>query len=372
VSKPSKPTTLVEIYQAEIKKRGFKSDKAQLAALAPLERLRQELIAAQHSSIPLKLLRKLSSATPPPAPKGVYLVGGVGRGKTWLMDLFFAALPFAAKRRTHFYRFMQEIHARLAELKKIESPLDRVANQIADETRVICFDELFVADIGDAMILANVFDALLVRGVALVFTSNVAPKDLYKGGLQRQRFLPAIKLLESRTEVVTVDGGTDYRLQSLRDTELYVASSDANANAALLAIFEDLSDEDADTAGSIDLLGRTVAVIRESENVVWFDFAALCEGPRSAADYIHIAREYQAVLISDVPVFDTTREDAARRFVSLVDEFYDRGVILIVSASAPPNELYKGEKLRFEFERTASRLLEMQSQPYLARQHVTS
>lgn len=365
----TRQSTLADLYTAEIKKRGFRSDKAQLAALGALERLRTELIETANASVPLKILRKLSSAGRPQAPRGVYLWGGVGRGKTWLMDLFFAHLPIAEKRRTHFYRFMQDVHASLAKLKKQTSPLDRVADRIAENSRVICFDELFVSDIGDAMLLAGLFDALLARGVALVFTSNVAPKDLYKGGLQRERFLPAIKLLEQRTEVLIVDGGTDYRLKALQDAKLYLDSANTDSPRAMLELFDDLSDEDAETEGFIDLAQRKVRVLRESENVVWFEFDAICEGPRSAADYIHIAREYQSVLVSNVPIFDATREDAARRFVSMVDEFYDRGVNLIVSAAAKPAELYRGEKLRFEFERTASRLIEMQSREYLARGH---
>lgn len=366
---PKRPSTLAEVYAAEIKKRGFRTDKAQLAALVPLERLRADLLEAANAPVPLKLLRKLSSARRPPAPRGVYLWGGVGRGKTWLMDLFYANLPIESKRRSHFYRFMQEVHGAQRKLKKQQSPLERVADEIANDTRVICFDELFVSDIGDAMILGGLFDALLARGVALVITSNVAPKDLYQGGLQRERFLPAIKLLEQRMDLVVVDGGTDYRLKALADASLYLDSADARSPAALTEIYDDLSDEDSETLGFIELAHRKIPVLRESENVVWFEFDAICEGPRSAADYIHIAREYQSVLISNVPVFDATREDAARRFVTLVDEFYDRGVILVLSAAAQPQALYRGERLRFEFERIASRLIEMQSREYLAREH---
>jgi cell division protein ZapE len=364
----TEPTdVLAALYAREIAKRGFAADPAQLAAIKHLERLRAELAEAAAAPLGKRLLRGLT--TNGAAPKGVYLWGGVGRGKTWIMDLFYASLTVAAKRRTHFYRFMQEVHGDLKRLKGMQSPLDGVADKISKKARVICFDELFVSDIADAMILAGLFGALMKRGVALVFTSNVKPKDLYKNGLQRDRFLPTIALIEKNCDVVAVDGGVDYRLRQLTAAPIYLASADTATPRKLEALFDDLSDEDVESGGDISVNGRKIKVVRESENVIWFEFAALCEGPRAPADYVAIASEYQSLIIANVPVFGTDSDNAARRFISAIDEFYDRGVNVIVSAGAPPAELYKGEKLKFEFQRTASRLAEMQSTEYLARAH---
>jgi len=355
------------LYAREIAKRGFAADKSQLAAVRSLERLRAELAAAASAPLGKRLLRGLTSSAT--GPKGVYLWGGVGRGKTWLMDLFYASLTQTTRRRTHFYRFMQEVHADLKRLKGKQSPLDLVADKIAKHALVICFDELFVSDIADAMILAGLFEGLIKRGVALVFTSNTQPKDLYKGGLQHERFLPTIALLEQHCEIVAVGGGVDYRLRQLTAASIYLPSGSADTRKKLEDLFDDLSDDDVESGGTITVNNRKIKVVRESENVIWFEFAALCEGPRSPADYIALASEYQSVIIANVPVFDDTGDNAARRFISAIDEFYDRGVNAIVSAAAAPEVLYRGEKLKFEFERTTSRLIEMQSEEYLARAH---
>jgi cell division protein ZapE len=355
------------LYAGEIAKRGFAADHAQLAAIRQLERLRAELTEAAAAPLGKRILRGLTSSGD--APRGVYLWGGVGRGKTWIMDLFFSSLTLAAKRRTHFYRFMQEVHADLKRLKGMQSPLDGVADKIARKARVVCFDELFVSDIADAMILAGLFAALLKRGVALVFTSNVKPKDLYKNGLQRDRFLPTIALIEKHCEVVNVDGGVDYRLRQLTAAPIYLPASGADTPKRLEELFDDLSDDDVESDHTITVHGRKIKVVRESENVIWFDFTALCDGPRSPADYVSIASEYQSVIIANVPVFGVDADNSARRFISVIDEFYDRGVNVVISAAAAPAELYRGEKLKFEFQRTASRLTEMQSEEYLARAH---
>ncbi len=356
------------LYAREIAKRGFAADRAQLAALESLERLRAALAAEASAPLGKRLLRGLTLSGNG-APKGVYLWGGVGRGKTWLMDLFYASLTLSAKRRTHFYRFMHEVHAELKRLKGMQSPLDGVADKVAKKARVVCFDELFVSDIADAMILAGLLDALLGRGVALVFTSNVKPKDLYKNGLQRERFVPTIGLIEKHCEVVNVDGGVDYRLRQLIAAPIYLPSADPATQRKLEELFDDLSDEDVESGHDISVNSRKIKVVRESENVIWFEFSALCEGPRSAADYIAIASEYQSVIIANVPKFGVDADNAARRFISVVDEFYDRGVNVIISAAAPAAELYAGEKLKFEFQRTTSRLIEMQSEEYLASAH---
>ena len=362
---------LTETYRQQLKERGFRADAAQEAAVESLNDLRQRLLKKKRApaSGASLLLSKLGKRKPVKPEKGLYMWGGVGRGKTWLMDLFFQSLPFEAKRRRHFHRFMHDVHTQLKQLSNQESPLETVAETIAADTRVLCFDEFFVSDIADAMILGTLLDALFRRGVALVATSNVPPQELYKHGLQRERFLPAIKLLEDNTRVLPVDGGTDYRLRQLTQAGTYIDSTEAQADGRLAALFEDLSDSDPCEGGTVEIEGRPIPVVKESENVIWFEFEALCEGPRSQNDYIEIAREYQSVIVSHVPVLTAQRENAARRFIALVDELYDRHVNLILSAAAGPEGLYKGDRLGFEFQRTISRLTEMQSEEYLASEH---
>ena len=299
----------------------------------------------------------------------MYLWGGVGRGKTWLMDLFYQSLPFPERRRRHFHRFMYDVHRELKERQNQESPLELVAESIAQSTRVLCFDEFFVADIADAMILTGLLSGLFKRGVTLVATSNIQPADLYRDGLQRQRFLPAIELIEQNTDVLSIMGQTDYRLRRLTQAGTYLKSSAQDTPARLEALFAELADEGNESSGTIEVEGRSIPVIRESQSIVWFSFTALCSGPRSQDDYIDIARNYQSVIVSDVPVLDAQHENEARRFIALVDELYDHNVNLIVSAEAPPAELYRGDQLATQFERTVSRLTEMQSEEYLAREH---
>jgi len=360
---------LRELYAQQLAARGFQEDEGQLAVVGHLDLLRRRLIDAAGVAAGARgLLAKLRRG-PTPAIRGVYLCGGVGRGKTWLMDLFFNSLPFAERRRRHFHRFMQETHTALKALGEVSSPLEQVAEGIAREARVLCFDELFVSDIADAMILGTLFEALVRRHVTLVFTSNVAPRDLYKDGLQRQRFIPAIEILERHTQVIALDGAVDYRLRQLTQAGTYLPSSDVDTPQRLEKLFHEMADGTGHSGGTLDIEGRAIPIVREAGSVVWFDFAALCEGPRSAADYIEIARDYQTVILSDVPVLDETRDNAARRLIALVDELYDRNVNLIVSAAAAPSELYSGERLRLQFARTASRLVEMQSEEYLAREH---
>ncbi len=363
-------SALARSYDRQSRERGFDSDPAQLQALASLGQLRARLIAAHQagSRLPRWLGGLLGTRHGEPL-TGLYLWGGVGRGKTWLMDLFFESLPFAERRRLHFHRFMHEVHAQLAQLKGRESPLEQVAAQIAGDTRVLCFDELYVSDIADAMILGGLFAGLFARGVTLVATSNVRPSDLYKDGLQRERFLPAIRLLEEHLQVLELAGGTDYRLRHLAQAGIYLDSAAPDTHSRLEALFGELGGTGARSGGSIQIEGRPINVVRVGRGAVWFDFTDLCVGPRSQDDYIEIAREFQSVLVSGVPVLDSLREDPARRFVALVDEFYDRNVKLVVAAAAPPLELYRGTRLGAIFERTASRLIEMQGHAYLAREH---
>jgi cell division protein ZapE len=364
--------SLREIYLRRLAECGFHSDTAQLAAVGKLDDLRSRLVAAHSASFSSPLRRWLGSLVGGSASqpeRGLYLWGGVGRGKTWLMDMFFESLPFPEKRRRHFHRFMHDVHTELKGLQNRESPLEAVAEQIARDARVLCFDELFVADIADAMILGGLFEALFKRGVTLVATSNVPPQDLYKDGLQRQRFLPAIDLIRRNVDVINVDGTTDYRLRQLTQAGTYLLSAAPDTPQRLDALFVELAHYGSSTGGSIEIEGRTIPVVRQSSSAVWFEFDAVCGGPRSQDDYIEIAREYQSVIVADVPILDSLRENQARRFIALVDELYDRNVNLIVSAAAPPVELYRGDRLSFQFERTVSRLIEMQSEDYLARQH---
>lgn len=359
-------TGLPALYRAELDRHGYQPDPAQLAALERLEAVRRELDRRRSGGLVGLLRARLGSNAEPV--RGVYLWGGVGRGKTFLMDLFHRSLPVPSLRR-HFHRFMHEVHQRLRELRDRSDPLDAVAAGIATGNRVVCLDELFVSDIADAMILAGLFDGLIRRGTTLVFTSNAPPDELYRDGLQRQRFLQAIALIRQHTEVVQVDAGADYRLRQLERAPLFVSTRTYNADALLAQRFEAIAGDPGQAGGSIEIDGRTIEVRRRTADVIWFDFAALCAGPRSQADYIEIARLYHTVAISGIPRFDSTRDDEARRFIALVDEFYDRAVKLVVSADGPVASLYQGERLAFDFARTSSRLAEMQTHAYLERPH---
>lgn len=301
---------------------------------------------------------------------GLYIWGGVGRGKTFLMDLFFESLEMKRKRRVHFHRILQDVHHRLKALGDIEDPLDAVARDIATDARVLCFDEFFVSDIGDAMILGRLLDGLFRRGVTLVTTSNSRPDDLYRDGLQRQRFLPAIEALNHHTQVVHMGGDTDYRLRLLRQAGTFLTPDDELAREKLRLFFTESASSQIEENHGLEVNGRNLHVKRCAKGIAWFDFADLCDGPRSQADYIEIARWYPTVIISGVPALDANREDQARRFIALVDEFYDRRVKLIVSADHSAERLYTGKRLQFEFERTVSRLLEMQSSEYLHLPHL--
>jgi cell division protein ZapE len=359
---------VTELYERECARLGYKPDPAQLQVVAQFEQLRERLIAAKPKR---RLLGGLLSGGKPlhELQRGLYVWGGVGRGKTWLMDLFFQSLPFRDKQRSHFHRFMQAVHDELKKHKDQANPLDRVADRLAHKARVLCFDELFVTDIADAMLLGNLFRGLFQRGVTLVATSNVLPDDLYKEGLQRARFVPAIRLLKEHTQVVHMDGGADYRLRLLERAHIWFDTRNAATPAELEKLFDAIAAEPGATDTTLILNHRRLRAHRHADGAIWFTFKELCEGPRGQADYIEIARCYHTVFVTDAPVLGPDAENAARRFISLVDEFYDRAVKLVVSAAAPVTELYRGSKLDFEFERTRSRLIEMQSQDYLSRQH---
>jgi len=355
-----------ERYQKDLERPEFQRDSAQEDAVRRLQSLYDKLVVAESKrDKPLVKLRlKMNKGHETPV-KGLYFWGGVGRGKTYLMDTFFESLPFKRKMRVHFHRFMQRVHKELKGLKGEKNPLEMVAKQFADEARVICFDEFFVSDIGDAMILATLMDGLFSRGVTLVCTSNILPDDLYRDGLQRARFLPAIELVKKHTDVVNVDGGVDYRLRSLEQAELFHFPLDEESDISLQRSFDSLAIEGGSHSLELEINSRKLTAINHADDVVWFDFKELCDGPRSQNDYIELAREFHAVIISNVPVMGKGKDDQARRFVNLIDEFYDRNVKVILSAEAAITDLYEGGRLGFEFERTESRLLEMQSREYL-------
>jgi cell division protein ZapE len=367
--------TPTQRYQADLERAGFYPDPAQRQAIEYLQSLYDRLLAAEQDSNRGGLLRRLLAGFKPPQSiqpvKGLYLWGGVGRGKTYLMDTFYDALPFERKMRVHFHRFMQRIHADLKKIEGEKNPLQLIAAQLAAEVRVICFDEFFVSDITDAMLLGGLFEQLFGRGVTLVATSNIMPDGLYKDGLQRSRFLPAIALINQHTDVINVDGGVDYRLRALEQAELYHFPLDDEANNSLGRSFASLNPDEQHLQENqpLDIKGRLIVARRVCDDVVWFDFKQLCDGPRSQADYIELAREFHTVLISDVPQMAASTDDMARRFINLVDEFYDRNVKLVLSAEVALELLYLGGKLSFEFERTRSRLWEMQSHDYLAKEH---
>jgi cell division protein ZapE len=357
---------LLSRYREECTRLGYTADPAQEQVIALLDELRTRLMAPQ----PRNLLKGLLTRRPQrDLERGLYIWGGVGRGKTWLMDLFFHSLPFKDKQRSHFHRFMQSVHDELKKHRDRADPMELIAEKISRKARVLCFDELFVADIADAMLLGNLFRGLFDRGVTLVTTSNVPPEDLYKNGLQRARFLPAIRLLKENQQVVHLDNGTDYRLRLLERATTWLDSRTSETPQVLESLFEGVAGESGAGVSTLTLNHRRLKVRRQADGAIWFNFKELCDGPRGQADYIEIAKCFHTVFLSDIPLLGNEHENQARRFVSLIDEFYDRSVKLIASAAAPIPSVYAGSRLTFEFERTQSRLIEMQSQEYLARPH---
>ena len=352
-----------ERYARDLAGGRFAADPAQAAAVAALQKVYEQLLAK-----PPKRRLGSSRLVWPPV-QGVYFWGGVGRGKTWLMDLFYEALPFSRKQRTHFHRFMLDVHERRRRYPEQRDPLALVAAEIAEQTRVLCFDEFFVSDIADAMILGRLMESLFQHGVTLVATSNIVPDGLYKDGLQRQNFLPAIDVLKRNVKVLNVDHGIDYRLRHLTDAQLYLSPCDTACEARLADYFRRFAGSDGQSGRTLDIHGRELIARQSAEGVVWFDFPELCEGPRGAADYIELAHTHHTLILSRVPVLTVYDENEARRFITLIDELYDRGVKLVIAADAPLEQLYRGERLQFEFVRTRSRLQEMRSLEYLRQPH---
>lgn len=359
-------------YERDLASGQFQPDAAQRRAVEALQRLYDDLLVSEqhHQGGWLRRLKQRIQGAPA-APKGIYFWGGVGRGKTYLVDTFFDSLPFNRKLRLHFHRFMHRIHDELKALKGRSDPLPIIADKLALEARVLCFDEFFVQDITDAMILGTLMQELFARGVVLVATSNIVPDDLYRNGLQRQRFIPAIEQIKLHCDVINVDSGIDYRLRTLTQAQIYHTPADAAADASLQGYFHQLvpNYDATDAATEIEINHRTIPIRMVHDGVIMFSFSALCETARSQNDYIEIAQCYHTVLISDVPQMGAHNDDAARRFIALVDEFYERRVKLIMSATVPLDQLYSQGTLNFEFKRCISRLREMQSHEYLGLAH---
>ncbi|MGR9090519.1 MAG: cell division protein ZapE [Gammaproteobacteria bacterium] len=357
-------------YERDLAAGELMPDPAQAYAIAHVERLYRDLgaQAARRGSFLDRLLRRAEPGATPI--RGLYLWGRVGRGKTYIVDTFYDCVRDDRKLRIHFHSFMRRVHGELKQLSHESDPLSIIGRRWASDIRLLCLDEFHVGDITDAMILANLLRALFEHGVTLVATSNEAPSQLYRDGLQRDRFLPAIALLEQRLEIVELAGDLDYRLRALEQAGVYYTPHNADVGAQMARRFRDIAPEPGMRGGGIDIDGRLIPTVRHADGVVWFDFATLCGGPRATGDYIEIALCHHTIVLSDVPILDRDASDAARRFINLIDELYDRNVKLIASAAAAPEDLYSGTRLAEPFKRTASRLREMQSHDYLARPHL--
>ncbi len=358
------PVSPAERYSQALSSGQFLPDEAQAQAVQELDRVWHELIHRYKAS--KKAFRRFRRQT---APRGVYMWGGVGRGKTWLMDQFFESIPFRRKLRMHFHHFMQHVHRELNKLSGQRNPLDLVADQIYKDAVIICFDEFFVSNVTDAMILSDLFQKLFQRGITLVATSNIAPDGLYKNGIHRDRFLPTIEMVKKNCVVLNVDAGVDYRLRVLKQAQLFKAPLSHEAQQWIAQRFSALTQTQVQSQESIIINNRIVETIGHTEDVLWCEFSELCLKPRSPSDFIEIANIYNTVLVSNVPHLTDQINDATRRFIYLVDEFYDRGVKLLLTSQDDIINIYQGEKLAFEIERTRSRLLEMQSDEYLHSEH---
>jgi cell division protein ZapE len=358
---------MLDAYEALLAARGFQADAAQKAAADRLQRLYFELLAFKVAR--QGILRRLFSLFE--LPRGVYFWGGVGRGKSFLMDCFYEAVPYRRKRRIHFHAFMRDVHRQLNELKGENDPLLKVADRIADEVRLLCFDEFHVSDIADAMILRRLLEALFERGVVFVMTSNYPPDQLYPNGLQRENFLPTITLIKRQIDVLQIDSGIDYRLRTLEQVDIFHHPADEAAEQKMSEYFVAIANGEGMAGGSIDVLGREIATLRRSHGVIWFDFKTLCGGPRSQNDYLELARVYRTVLLSGIPKMSASMSSEARRFTWLIDIFYDHKVKLIATADCTPEQLYTEGTQAGEFSRTVSRLTEMHSHDYLALAHLS-
>jgi len=358
------PARPLSIYQSRIDSGDFNPDPAQLPAIRLLDTLWHELHLPMKPSFWQRIGVTTSHRT-----KGIYMWGGVGRGKTWLMDLFFDSIPFPQKQRIHFHRFMARVHEGLRLHEASQDPLKEIAKDWGQRLRLLCFDEFYVSDIADAMLLAGLLEALLDRGVVLVATSNIHPDHLYRDGLQRSRFLPAIELIKAHCRVVKIDGDIDYRLRILKRSGIYQFPLSPQVEIAMQECFISMA-AGCELKPELQINTRTFHARMRGDGIIWFEFGELCEKPRSTLDYIEMSRSFNTVLLSGLPVLTELNADAVRRFINLVDEFYDRNVKLLISAAAPIEEIYTGERLEFEFQRTISRIKEMQSHRYLAKAHL--
>jgi cell division protein ZapE len=351
---------VLEFYEQALDKRGFQADPAQRRAVERLQQAYDEWVAFKEAraSVFKRLINR------PDVPRGVYLWGGVGRGKSFLMDSFYSVLPVVRKTRLHFHEFMRSVHRQLDELKGVADPLDEVAKRIARKYRLICFDEFHVSDVADAMIMYNLLKALFDNGVSFVMTSNYEPGTLYPDGLHRDRLLPTIALLQEKLDVLNVDSGNDYRKRALEQVQTYLYPLNAQTDHALREAFARLAETE-DEDPHIDVEGRTLAALRRAGTVVWFDFATLCGGPRSQNDYLELASRFHTVILSGIPAMSAGQSSEARRFTWLIDVFYDEKVKLLMSAQVAPEELYTQGQLANEFHRTVSRIVEMQSREYM-------
>ena len=358
------PVSPAERYAKAISSGQFMPDDAQAQAVQELDRVWQELFQCYKAS--KKAFRRFRKQI---SPQGVYMWGGVGRGKTWLMDQFFDSIPFRRKTRMHFHHFMQYVHRELNKLSGQRNPLDIVADQIYKDAVVICFDEFFVSNVTDAMILSDLFQKLFTRGITLVATSNIAPDGLYKNGIHRDRFIPTIEMVKKNCVILNVDAGVDYRLRVLKQAQLFKTPLTHENKLWIAQRFSALTQTQTQSQEPIIINNRIVETIGHTEDVLWCEFSELCLKPRSPADFIEIANVYNTVLVSNVPHMNDYLSEGARRFIYLVDEFYDRGVKLLLTSEDSIIDIYQGEKLAFEIERTRSRLLEMQSDEYLNAEH---
>jgi len=346
-------------YQTAIAAQGYLQDPEQANAIDHFQRLYSELLTPpKPTSFLDRALNKKPVVT-----QGLYLWGGPGRGKTYLMDLFYHHLPTQQKQRLHFHQFMRNVHAELASIKNQQAPLTEIGRRVAEKTRVLCLDEFYVADIGDAMLLAGLLEALFANRVVLVTTSNTTPDNLYRGGLQRERFLPAITLIKAHTQLIKMEQGDDYRLQTPSQTALkrYQLCDRSSAYALMTQQFQNLTGEVyKDTPTTLMINGRALPIIAQHDDLIWFDFNILCETPRAAADYLEIASRYQRLMITHIPLMDEALDNAAIRFIHLIDAIYDNKVELITTAAATPSQLYTGTHHHNSFKRTISRLHEME------------
>lgn len=368
-------TTPLALYQQALSAGEYQPDDVQHQTMVQLDKVYRELCARSAGDTAgrqgkWRAWLGMGEKRAPVPVQGLYLWGGVGRGKTWLMDLFFHSLPTERKLRLHFHRFMLRVHEELAELQGHENPLEIVADGFKEQADVLCFDEFFVSDITDAMLLATLLQALFARGITLVATSNIPPDDLYRNGLQRARFLPAIALINEFCEVMNVDAGIDYRLRTLTQAHLYLAPLNAQTRQEMDKMFLRLAGRPGDDAPVLTINHRPLQAIRAVEGVLAVDFHTLCEEARSQLDYIALSRLYHSVILYNVQIMGSEAENTARRFLALVDEFYERNVKLVIAAAAPMAEIYQGTQLKFEYQRCLSRLQEMQSEAYLQRPHL--